>query len=666
MGSRASKEMANSLTNVGGQDEVFHVRQAEAYWTDKWHVWDPKITTPPGLYVSYLLLPSVIVEGCAVFGGMVLGADLRRYALSYAWLWILRLCRVPVGPETFIQHLRSINLLGLAGIYAVCRRLLLFECRRGRIGGGGGEDEKSAPFKRTWSIEHTALNICLFPPLFFFCGLFYTDVISVLLVLLTYDSFHRRSYGAVVVFGILSLTLRQTNIFWTAVYLAGLEVLRGLNRGREGVEFRRQPGFLEVMGSSWKHGHLYDPFVGDAWFEGSLASSTPSFEAKLNRDYLKTTVSLGIAAVSQLHSLVLPVVQYVFLLLVFSGFILINGGVVLGMSGHGAIRVPLNSLTQLGDKENHIASLHLPQMLYIWPYIAFFSLPILPPSLVPILLSLLPSSILTALPSLVRFNQAQAVSASRLPRLTLLLTILVPTLTIVHFNTLIHPFTLADNRHYTFYVFRLLRRHAGTKYFVTPLYLLFGWASIQSLTPPPRTRLSSSSTEDPKAAIIPSKNIALSSPSVLQGTTMTDNRDSGERISFALLWLLTSSLTLITAPLVEPRYFILPWLIWRLHVPLPEDHTTATIFPSKSAKPNHDPQSPASTSSRTTPESTNSSQSRSRSPSWNLWETLLHPRTALWLETAWLLVLNVGTGYVFLKWGFEWKQEAGKVQRFMW
>lgn len=33
------------------QDEVFHVRQAKNYVQGKWNIWDPKITTPPGLYV---------------------------------------------------------------------------------------------------------------------------------------------------------------------------------------------------------------------------------------------------------------------------------------------------------------------------------------------------------------------------------------------------------------------------------------------------------------------------------------------------------------------------------------------------------------------------------------------------------------------------------------
>jgi hypothetical protein len=34
------------------QDEPFHVPQAQAYCKGEWTTWDPKITTPPGLYVS--------------------------------------------------------------------------------------------------------------------------------------------------------------------------------------------------------------------------------------------------------------------------------------------------------------------------------------------------------------------------------------------------------------------------------------------------------------------------------------------------------------------------------------------------------------------------------------------------------------------------------------
>ena len=34
------------------QDEPFHAPQAQAYCRGDWSQWDPKITTPPGLFVS--------------------------------------------------------------------------------------------------------------------------------------------------------------------------------------------------------------------------------------------------------------------------------------------------------------------------------------------------------------------------------------------------------------------------------------------------------------------------------------------------------------------------------------------------------------------------------------------------------------------------------------
>lgn len=38
----------------------------------------------------------------------------------------------------------------------------------------------------------------------------------------------------------------------------------------------------------------------------------------------------------------------------------------------------------------------------------------------------------------------------------------------------------------------------------------------------------------------------------------------------------------------------------------------------------------------------------------------------LWVETLWFGLINIGTAYVFLYKGFEWVQEPGNVQRFMW
>ena len=44
---------------------------------------------------------------------------------------------------------------------------------------------------------------------------------------------------------------------------------------------------------------------------------------------------------------------------------------------------------------------------------------------------------------------------------------------VVHFNTIVHPYLLADNRHFTFYVWnRFYGRHAMAKYLAIPVYLV--------------------------------------------------------------------------------------------------------------------------------------------------------------------------------------------------
>ena len=86
-------------------------------------------------------------------------------------------------------------------------------------------------------------------------------------------------------------------------------------------------------------------------------------------------------------------------------------------------------------KDNHIATVHLPQMLYIWPAIVFFSWP----------------ALLPLFSDLTIFRQ-------RLPRVTSTVIAIAIMSAVVNLNTVIHPFTLADNRHYTFYVFAILRK----------------------------------------------------------------------------------------------------------------------------------------------------------------------------------------------------------------
>lgn len=296
-----------------------------------------------------------------------------------------------------------------------------------------------------------------------------------------------------------------------------------------------------------------------------------------------------------------------------------------------------------GDKENHIPSLHLAQMLYIWPYLTFFSLPLLYPYLIALII---PSSLLP--PRLRPSTTTSSPIPIKLPRSIIAIPTLAVMLAVVHYNTLIHPFTLADNRHYTFYVFRLLLRHPSIKYLVVPIYFLCACACVAALSPPtvlqPRRKPSARALE---------KRAEYKTPlarSHQRGSTDNGERIGENRVSFLLIYLLATSASLITAPLVEPRYLIVPWLIWRLHIPV--SHTSQRNAPMffqvvdlKSLWYN-------------TIETSDMKVIRDGN------ERSYDHR--LWLETAWFLVINIAVGYMFLYKGFEWPQEPGTVQRFMW
>jgi len=54
----------NVQVNEPYMDEPFHVPQVQAYCNGDWSYWDPKITTPPGLYVLTILLKIIFVFKC--------------------------------------------------------------------------------------------------------------------------------------------------------------------------------------------------------------------------------------------------------------------------------------------------------------------------------------------------------------------------------------------------------------------------------------------------------------------------------------------------------------------------------------------------------------------------------------------------------------------------
>lgn len=234
------RKQVNDIVQEPYLDEVFHVGQAQAYWKNEWFHWDPKITTPPGLYVwSYILC---------------------------AGLLLLRGSPTEVGaPE-----LRSTNLVA-AGFVLPWRLQTLLDLLR--------REQNTRP-SGAW-LSHTVLNICLFPPLFFFSGLYYTDLLAMLVVIEAYiwdtrrsdSSGTKRTVGdalrghvslqtlAFLAIGCIALVLRQTNIFWASVFMGGLEVVRTLRQNSKSCE---QTGLLEIITKSFQARELYDPLVAEA------------------------------------------------------------------------------------------------------------------------------------------------------------------------------------------------------------------------------------------------------------------------------------------------------------------------------------------------------------------------------------------------------------------
>jgi len=129
---------------------------------------------------------------------------------------------------------------------------------------------------------HTGANIALFPLLFFFSGLYYTDVLSTCVVLGTYRLFLERkgarantAVGLVWLYpaGLIALTMRQTNIFWVAVFMGGLELVRTIKANR--VDFagkQPMPRTWKNMGieifQQYSHGNIHDIALEDAGVTG--------------------------------------------------------------------------------------------------------------------------------------------------------------------------------------------------------------------------------------------------------------------------------------------------------------------------------------------------------------------------------------------------------------
>ncbi|KAI2624761.1 glycosyltransferase family 59 protein [Xylaria nigripes] len=556
-------------------DEVFHIPQARMYCQGRYFEWDDKITTPPGLYLATIIFNRLSGFLCSVY------------------------------------NLRAFNVYVVSCISAlvlICRASLAQNSSRSGNDGGISVNDTM-----------TGINVALFPVLFFFSGLYYTDPASTLIVLLAYanhlsrvrtkqPTFLNDVYSLVL--GILTLGFRQTNIFWVVVYIGGLEaihVIKTLN-----PQPVKTPNFQTVSEQirfyAWRYsiGDIHDP---------PLTLTQPI-------DLVLCVMSIGISAIYNLPRILRRFLwPHGVVLAAFGGFVAWNGGVV------------------LGDKSNHVATLHFAQLLYIWPLFVFFSAPLF----IPRLLSLAKGAY-QAVTTNHESKRDRTAIVSLVSSVVVFCGGIAIGLLIVRFNTIIHPFTLADNRHYMFYVFRYsILRAWWIRYALVPIYVGCAWlcwgalqgpevpqsSQVKWIQSPFSTPVEKTSSPVPS---VPSKGSA-------SGNTIeaiAEPAPAAPPISTALILFLTTTLSLMTAPLVEPRYFILPWVFWRLLIPT------------------------ASTSFMVSPSTRKSATNRSSVP------------IPLLLETAWFMFINAGTMYVFVTRSFHWKTpdgtllDEGRLQRFMW
>lgn len=281
-------------------------------------------------------------------------------------------------------------------------------------------------------------------------------------------------------------------------------------------------------------------------------------------------------------------------------------------------------------------------MLYIWPLFAFFSAPLLLPWILHTFLSLFIGEPKTNKAS-TKSSPSSFTSFINLAAYAFLAPL---ALTIVKYNTIIHPFTLADNRHYMFYVFRYsILQASWVRYALILIYVPCGilcWKTLggigletrPQIQPQPNTTATVTKKGNGK-----NKDDQPSEPAPLpihdHLSSPTSASHLSPSLSTALLWVLTTTLSLMTAPLVEPRYFILPWVFWRL------------LMPAWSVPPVLSLKVPL---------------------------TRVGQRydLRLWVETAWFVLVNVVTMYIFITKPFYWRDSEGKLadegrlQRFMW
>jgi alpha-1,2-glucosyltransferase len=506
--------------DVGYMDEIFHVKQTQLYCThlnsafDKTSIkpsvvgmlsqyfdristawrkvpYDDKITTPPGLYAFASLILTVF----------------RELALSES------------GCEP--GSLRYINIAFQVGTLFVLHQILslisLSKLHRHRHQHPSVASTKSTPLL-------TLLHTCVLStsPVHFFCGfLFYTDAASTFFTLLSYffalketteedQEWNKKDekeitveklgkFLVVVFVGLSSLACRQNNVIWSAFFLGTVLVHHVDRHRRRSLRFSlrrpRLPTTLECV----------FPFSTTTPPSSALltSSTTPPFTTTANNGndvpgFVKEMQALAKFLATPSH-----LIAWICSPTVLGNLVVIFTFVYCFIRNEYSV--------VLGDRDNHVPILHVSQLLYFTVFVS----------------TVLSTEwlVLSKDQGVTGVIRTFAARGKGWIRQTFVCFVVLPVFAglSVHYASPIHPFMLADNRHYVFYLWKNMMRRGYVRYFLVPVYVALGWGIIE------RLRLQQSS-----------------------------------------LWcfglLICTALVLIPAHLVEFRYFTVPAMLWQVHM----------------------------------------------------------------------------------------------------
>lgn len=177
------------------------------------------------------------------------------------------------------------------------------------------------------------------------------------------------------------------------------------------------------------------------------------------------------------------------------------------------------------------------------------------------------------------------------PKIITPLFLLILILLLSEFNKLEHPYLLADNRHLAFYIWKRIFGHHIIRRLIIPIHVVSSLLFYRSLQKRNHFMLTVCLSH------IPICKLHL-------GRVMTECA-----FSFQVGLLSCIFFNLTPQHLFEIRYFILPYIMWRLHLKQ-------------------------------------------------------HP--VVFIETIFFVIVNIAVIYLFLRRPFEWPNEPGVTQRFIW